>query len=168
MKHLEKKLDENYTRMLHAILDKPWRRHPTKQQLYGHLFPISQIIWVRRTRHARHCWRSKDELISDIPLWTSTHGHTSVVWQAKTYIHQLCANTLYHLEDLARVTDGERVKWICADGTSWWWWWILVSFGFVCFSGISTIVGYLMPNPVFTYCIWWHIRCTNLFTKNIF
>ena len=36
-KRMEKKLDGNYTRMLRAILNKSWRQHPTKQQLYGHL-----------------------------------------------------------------------------------------------------------------------------------
>ena len=39
-KRMEKKLDGNYTRMLRAILNKSWRQHPTKQQLYGHLPPI--------------------------------------------------------------------------------------------------------------------------------
>ena len=38
-KRLEKKLDGNYTRMLQAILNKSWRQHPTKHQLYGHLPP---------------------------------------------------------------------------------------------------------------------------------
>ena len=65
-----KKLDGNYTRMLRAILNKSWRQHPTRHQLYGHLPPITKTIQVRRTRHARHCWRSKDELISDVLLWT--------------------------------------------------------------------------------------------------
>ena len=65
-KQMEKKLDGNYTRMLRAILNKPWRQHPTKQQLYGHLPPITKTIKVRRTRHVEHCWRSKDELISDV------------------------------------------------------------------------------------------------------
>ena len=32
---LEKKLDGNYTRMLRAILNKSWRQHPTRYQLYG-------------------------------------------------------------------------------------------------------------------------------------
>ena len=50
-------------RMLRAILDKSWRQHPTRHQLYGHLPPITKTIQVRRTRHAGHCWRSKDELI---------------------------------------------------------------------------------------------------------
>ena len=30
----------------------------------------------------------------------------------------------------------------------------LVWFGLVCLSSISSIVGYLMPNPVFTYIIY--------------
>ena len=69
-KRLEKKLDGNYTRMLRAILNKSWRQHPTRHQLYGHLPPITKTIQVRRTRNAGHCWRSRDELISDVLLWT--------------------------------------------------------------------------------------------------
>ena len=59
-KLMEKKLDGNYTRMLRAILNKSWRQHPTKQQLYGHLTPIMKTIQVRRTRHAEHSWRRRD------------------------------------------------------------------------------------------------------------
>ena len=29
----KKKQDRNYTRMLHAVLNKFWKQHPTKQQL---------------------------------------------------------------------------------------------------------------------------------------
>ena len=36
-KRLEKKLDGNYTRRLRAILNKSWRQHTTRHQLYGHL-----------------------------------------------------------------------------------------------------------------------------------
>ena len=59
--------------MLRAILNKSWRQHPTKQQLYGHLPPITKTILVRRTRHARHCWRSRGEFISDVLLWIPFH-----------------------------------------------------------------------------------------------
>ena len=59
-KRLEKKLDGNYTRMLRAILNKSWQQHPTRHQLYGHLPPITKTIQVRRTRHAGHCWRSRE------------------------------------------------------------------------------------------------------------
>ena len=51
-KRLEKKLDGNYTRMLRAILNKSWRQHPTKHQLYSHVPLITKTIKVRRTRHA--------------------------------------------------------------------------------------------------------------------
>ena len=63
-KQLEKKLDGNYTRMLRAILNRSWQQHPTRRQLYGHLPPITKTI------HAGHCWRSKDEIVSDVLLWT--------------------------------------------------------------------------------------------------
>ena len=38
--------------MLRSILNKSWRQHPTRHQLYGHLPPITKTIQVRRTRHA--------------------------------------------------------------------------------------------------------------------
>ena len=76
-KRLEKKLDGNYTRMLQAILNKSWRQHPTRHQLYGHLPPIKKTIQVRRTRHTGHCWRSRDKLIRDVLLWTPTYGKTT-------------------------------------------------------------------------------------------
>ena len=43
-KRLEKKTDGNYSRMLRAILNKFWRQHPTRHQLYGHLPPITKTI----------------------------------------------------------------------------------------------------------------------------
>ena len=62
-KRLEKKLDGNYTRVSQVILNMSWRQHPTRHQLYGHLPPITKTIQVRWTRHAGHCWRSRDELL---------------------------------------------------------------------------------------------------------
>ena len=40
---MEKKLDGNYTRMLLAILNKSWRQHPAKEQLYGYLPIIMKL-----------------------------------------------------------------------------------------------------------------------------
>ena len=91
-KRMEEKLVSNYTRMLQAILNKSWRAHPTKQQLYGHLPSITKTIKVRRTRHAGYCWRCRDELITDVLQWTSSHGRAKVERQARTYIQQLFAD----------------------------------------------------------------------------
>ena len=85
-KRMEKKLDGNYTRMLWAILNKSWRQHPIKQQLYGHLPPITKTIKIRWCRHAGHCWRSRDQLISDVLLWTPLHGPAKAGRPARTYI----------------------------------------------------------------------------------
>ena len=114
-KQLEKKLDGNYTRMLQAILNKSWWQHPTKRQLYGHLPPITKTIQVRRTRHAGHCWRSRDELISDVLLQTPTYG--------RAYIQQLCEDTGCRPEDLPEAMNNrekwrERVRDIHASSTT--------------------------------------------------
>ena len=87
-KQLEKKLDGNYTRMLRAILNKCWRQHPTRHQLYGHLPPITKTIQVRRTRHAGHCWRSRGKLINDVLLWTPSYGRAKAGRPARTYTQQ--------------------------------------------------------------------------------
>ena len=67
---MKKKLDGIYKRMLQAILNKSWKQHPTKQQLYDHLPSITKTIKIRRTRHAWHCWRSRDELVRYVFLKT--------------------------------------------------------------------------------------------------
>ena len=131
-KRQKKKLDGNYTRMLRAILNKSWRQHPAKHQLYGHLPPITKTIQVRRTRHAGHCWRIKDKLISDVLLWTPTNGQAKAGWPARTYIQQLCEDTGCSFEDLPEAMNDrekwrERVRDIRARGTIWWWWWLMLT-----------------------------------------
>ena len=130
-KRLEKKLDGNYTRMLRAILNKSWRQHPKWHQLYGHLSPITKTIQVRRTRHAGHCWRSRDELIRDVLLWIpimaaqkqdDQHEHT----------FSSCEDTGCCPEDLPRAMNDreewrERVRDIRAASAIWWWWYIYIN-----------------------------------------
>ena len=112
--------------MLRAILNKSRRQHPQKQQLYCHQPPVMKTIKIRGTRHAGLCWRSGDELVSDVLLWTPSCGRAKA---ARTYIQQLCADTGYNPEDLLKAMDDregwrERVRNIGADCvTSWWWWW---------------------------------------------
>ena len=89
-KRLERRLDGNYTRMLRAVLNKSWRQHPTRLQLYGHLPPItknytSSTNQTRRTllekqgrAHKRctpvdpHSWMCKSGT-------TSTNLHTAAM-----------------------------------------------------------------------------------------
>ena len=84
-------------------------------------------VW--RTRHAGYCWRSRDELISDVLLWTPTYGRAKAGRPARTYIQQLCEDTGCGPEDLPEVMNDrekwrERVRDIRVGGmTCWWWWW---------------------------------------------
>ena len=128
-KRLEKKLDGNYTRMLRAVVNKSWRKHPSKQQLYGHLPPITKTIQVRWTRHAGHCWRCRDELISDTLMWIPSHWQAKAGQSARTYIQHLCADTGCSLDDLPGAMndrDGWRVRVIRAGSATWWWWYIYI------------------------------------------
>ena len=132
-KRLDKKLNGNYTRMLRAILNKSWRQHPTRHQLYGHLPPITKTIQAWRTRHVGLCWRSRDELISDLLQWTPTYGRAKARRPARTYIQQLCEDTGCSPEDLLEAMNDrekgrERVKDIRASGTTWWWWLLIILF----------------------------------------
>ena len=93
----------------------------TRHQLYGHLPPITKTIQVRRTRHAGHCWRSWDELISDVLLWTPTYGRAKAGRPARTYIQQLCEDTGSSPDELPGAMNDrekwrERVRDICVSG----------------------------------------------------
>ena len=117
------------------ILNKSWRQHPTRHQLYGHLPPITKTIQVRRTRHAGHCWRSKDELISDVLLWTPTYCQVKAGRPAWTYMHQLCEDMGCNPEDLPKAMNDkekwqERVRDIRPSGTTWWYIYIYI---YICY-----------------------------------
>ena len=78
-KRLEKKLDGNYTRMLRAILNKSWRQHSTKHELFGHLPPITSLLekqgrapwWC--TPMDPHLWPSKSRT-------ANSNIHTAALW----------------------------------------------------------------------------------------
>ena len=67
-KQLEKKLDGNYTRMLRAILNKSWRQHPTRHQLYGHLPPITKTIQVKQHTGVFSLENEKESLLISTAL----------------------------------------------------------------------------------------------------
>ena len=123
---LTKLMEKKLNGMLRAILNMSKRQHLTKQQLYGHLPPITKTIRIRRTRYAGHCWINKDELVSEVLLWTPSHRRAKAGRPARTYIQQLCADTACSPEDLQKAMDDwevwqERVRDIRADSVTWWW-----------------------------------------------
>ena len=115
-------------------LNKFWRQHPTKQQLYGHLPPITKTTKVRQTRHAGDCWRSRDKYISDVLKWTPSHGRAKAGRPAWTDIQQLCEDMGCRPEDLPQAMNKrekwwERVRDIRNGSTTRWWWLMMLATG---------------------------------------
>ena len=95
-KLLEKKLDGNYTRMLRAILNKSWRQHPTRHQLYGHLPPSrkqskldepcfsSSVLHVslleKQGRAHKWCTPIDPHIWPGKSKTTSSNIHTAAMW----------------------------------------------------------------------------------------
>ena len=101
--------------------------------IYIYIYKYTYIICLSDDCHAGHCWRSRDELISDVLLWTPTYGWAKAGRPAQTYIQQLCEDMGCSPEDLLE-TMNDREKWresvrdIHANGTTWWWWWWLLGY----------------------------------------
>ena len=112
-----RQLHKNAAYNLEQVLAATLHKTPTVRP------PVTKTIQVRRTRHAGHCWRSRDELIRDVLLWTSTYGRAKAGRPARTYIQQLCEDTGCCPEDLPRAMNDreewrERVRDIRATNTT--------------------------------------------------
>ena len=101
MKRLEKKLGVNYTRILCAVFNK-LPQAPVRSLAFR--------LTKHPSKHTGHCWESKDEIISNVLLWTSTHGHISVGRPANIHIRRLCADTGCSLENPRKMMD-DRNGW---------------------------------------------------------
>ena len=79
---------------------------------------ISQTIQVRRAKHAGHCWKSKNELIKYVLLWTPTHGHTNFVQTLKWWMMEM---------DVEKGSRGSRLStWLDDDDDDTWFYTVLL------------------------------------------
>ena len=99
---LHKNVESNIEQILAAT---PHKALTIRPPAYHHTNYTS-----RWTRHAGHCWRSKDELISDVLLWTPAYGQAKAGRPARTYIQQLLEDTGCNPEHLP-VAMNDREKW---------------------------------------------------------
>ena len=102
-----KKRDGDYTRMIFAVLNKSCKQVPKTAAIR----PLTSHLTNHPIKLNKTCWRSNDELISNILLWICAHGYASVGQPARTYIHQLCTDTGCSLEDLPGMIDAKNRWW---------------------------------------------------------
>ena len=65
------------TRLLCAALNVSWRDYISNKELYGDLSPISTSLQIRRLQFSGHCWRSKNETVSQLLLLDPKHDRRS-------------------------------------------------------------------------------------------
>jgi len=74
--------DTLYTRILRAVLDLSWKKHPVKHNHFSYIIDFTQV-------YARHCWRATKELISDLLLWVPRQCKRRLGYPVSTYIDQM-------------------------------------------------------------------------------
>ena len=122
----EKKLTTN----IHECCEQYWTC-PRGNTPQSSIYTATKTFKIRRTSHAGHCWRSRDELMCNVLRWTPSHGWAKAGRPARTYILQLCEDTGCIPEDLPETMNyrerwRERVRDIRADGMTWWWCYLIL------------------------------------------
>ena len=71
---VDEKFEGACGKMLRVVKDVTSQKHLTKEVLSAGLPRISTRIRERSLRFGGHCWRSKNEDVSDLVLWGPKHG----------------------------------------------------------------------------------------------
>ena len=80
-------------------------------ELYGNLPKITDTLKIRRLRFIGHCWRRKDEVLSELLLWEPKHGARKRARPATTYVEQLRNDTGLSIAELKSIM-GNRKEWM--------------------------------------------------------
>ena len=65
----QRRLDGTHTNLLRRVQNINWAEHATKENIYGNLPSISDILMRRRLQLAGHCLRAESEVISTLLQW---------------------------------------------------------------------------------------------------
>ena len=116
---LEARLDGCYTRLLMMVLDLNWKDHPTREEIYGSLPKVSEVVRERRFNFAAHCSRRQNEPVSELVFWMSSQGNRAQGRPRLTYPKLLSQDTGFEPQatqpyarqnTVAKVHDGLRPR----------------------------------------------------------
>ena len=112
--------------MLRAALHISWRDNMLNKDLYGKIPKITDTIREQRLIFSGHCWRSKNEVVSDVLLWLPIHGRRSRGHPVKTFVDQLMEETSCTYEELPNAMMNReecrvRIRYInqCRASSTW-------------------------------------------------
>ncbi|MCP4491873.1 MAG: reverse transcriptase family protein [Gammaproteobacteria bacterium] len=110
-KAFQDRIDGGYTRLLMRAQNISWKKHPTKQEIYGGLPPISTVIAQRRSRFAGHCMRAEDQIISEVLPLRLQQGHRR--GRRPLTFPDIVARDVKLLVEGMRVAMLDRAVWRC-------------------------------------------------------
>ena len=87
------------------------RNQKTNKELYSNLPKIIDTLMIRRPQFIGHCWRKKDEVISDPLLWEPMHNTRKRGRPATTYVDQLRNDTGLSIAELKSIM-GNQKEWM--------------------------------------------------------
>ena len=87
------------------------RNQKTNKELYSNLPKIIDTLMIRRPQFIGHCWRKKDEVISDLLLWEPKHNTRKRGRPATTYVDQLRNDTGLSIAELKSIM-GNQKEWM--------------------------------------------------------
>ena len=87
------------------------RNQKTNKELYSNLPKIIDTLMIRRPQFIGHCWRKKDEVISDLLLWEPKHNTRKRGRPATTYVDQLRNDTGLSIAELKSIL-GNQKEWM--------------------------------------------------------
>ena len=87
------------------------RNQKTNKELYSNLPKIIDTLMIRRPQFIGHCWRKKDEVISDLLLWEPKHSARKRGRPATTYVDQLRNDTGLSIAELKSIL-GNQKEWM--------------------------------------------------------
>ena len=87
-----------------------WKEKKTNEELYGRLYPISNVIRTRRLRFIGHVWRSKEQSLHQLLLLEPTHGKRSRGLRRATFMEQVYRDTNLRKEEITTAMHN-RVEW---------------------------------------------------------
>ena len=101
--------------MPRTALNRSWKNHPTNEELYCHIPPISKSPQQQRMRFPVHWWRSKKELAGDVLLcsqhklanWWMTQDADLMNYQLQ-WITEKCGRSVSWNTESARPDDDDN------------------------------------------------------------
>ena len=95
------------------VLDLNWKDHPTREEIYGNLPKVSEVVRERCLNFAAHCSRRQNEPVSELVFWMPSQGTRAQGRPRLMYPKLLIQDTGLEPQELLNLMqDSENSSWL--------------------------------------------------------